>query len=102
MAVASVPFACSERPLFVIVAFTLSGSLLNSVPCRHATLFEQSRAVLGAPATQPAGRDAVLVLALVAFLAVAALEILALATPGKRASRVTPASAPQAAFPVAG
>jgi Mn2+/Fe2+ NRAMP family transporter len=78
MAVASVPFAFTDRPLFVIVAFTVIGSLF--IPFLAATLlYLNNRVPFPAPlrSNRPA-TNAVLVLVLLAFLAVAALEIAAL------------------------
>jgi Mn2+/Fe2+ NRAMP family transporter len=75
MAAASVPFAFTARPLFVIVAFTVIGSLF--IPFLAATLlWLNNRVPFPAPLrpNRPA-TNAVLVLVLLAFLAVAALEI---------------------------
>jgi Mn2+/Fe2+ NRAMP family transporter len=78
MALVSVPFAFTARPLFVIVAFTVIGSLF--IPFLTGTLlYLNNRVPFPGPLRQnrPA-TNVVLILALVAFLAVAALEIVAL------------------------
>ncbi len=79
MALASVPFAFTARPLFVIVAFTVIGSLF--IPFLTGTLLYLNNRV---PFPQPLQRNrpatnVVLVLALVAFLVVMSMEIVALA-----------------------
>ncbi|MBC7368572.1 MAG: Nramp family divalent metal transporter [Undibacterium sp.] len=81
MALSSVPFAFTQRPLFVIVAFTVIGSLF--IPFVAATLLYLNFRV---PFSDPSRRNrpitnAVLVLVLVAFVAVGALEIAALGKP---------------------
>lgn len=78
MAAAAVPFAFTERPLFVIVAFTVIGSLF--IPFLAATLLYLNHRV---PFSKPLHPNrplttAVLVLVLLAFLAVGILEIAAL------------------------
>ncbi|HSI09420.1 MAG TPA: Nramp family divalent metal transporter [Rariglobus sp.] len=78
MAAASVPFAFTERPLFVIVAFTVIGSLL--IPFLAVTLLYLNNRVRFA---EPLQRNrpltnAVLIVVLLAFLAVAAVEIMTL------------------------
>ncbi|HEX2851999.1 MAG TPA: Nramp family divalent metal transporter [Opitutaceae bacterium] len=78
MASAAVPFAFTERPLFVIVAFTVIGSLF--IPFLAATLlYLNNRVPFPAPLkhNRPL-TNVVLVLMLVAFLALGALEILGL------------------------
>ncbi len=78
MAVSSVPFAFSARPLFVIIGFTIVGSLF--IPFLAATLLYLNNRV-PFPAPMRSNRpltNVVLVLALLAFLAVGALEFLAL------------------------
>lgn len=77
MAVASVPFAFTARPLFVIVTFTVIGSLF--IPFVTGTLlYLNNRVPFPTPLrhNRPA-TNGVLVVALLAFLAVAALEIVA-------------------------
>ena len=78
MAIASVPFAFTERPLFVIVAFTILGSLF--IPFLAATLLYLNNRVPFSKPLRPNRplTNAVLVLVLLLFLAVGALEILAL------------------------
>lgn len=78
MALTSVPFAFTQRPLFVIVAFTVIGSLF--IPFVAATLLYLN---IRAPFPDPWRRNlpvtnAVLVLVLVLFVIVGALEIAAL------------------------
>jgi Mn2+/Fe2+ NRAMP family transporter len=78
MAAASVPFAFTERPLFVIVAFTVIGSLF--IPFLAATLLYLNNRVPFPPPlrhNRPL-TNVVLVFVLLAFLAVAALEIVGL------------------------
>ena len=78
MALASVPFAFTDRPLAVIVAFTVIGSLF--IPFLAATLlYLNHRVPFPKPlrSSRPA-TNAVLVLVLLVFLAVGVLEILAL------------------------
>jgi Mn2+/Fe2+ NRAMP family transporter len=81
MAIASVPFAFTERPLFVIVAFTVVGSLF--IPFLAATLlYLNNRVRFSAPlrSNRPA-TNAVLVLVLLSFLAVSVAEIAAVGEP---------------------
>jgi Mn2+/Fe2+ NRAMP family transporter len=75
MALAAVPFAFTERPLFVIVAFTVIGSLF--IPFLAATLLWLNNRVPFPPplAHNRPLTNAVLVLVLLAFLAVAGVEI---------------------------
>ncbi len=78
MALAAVPFAFTKRPLFVIVAFTVIGSLF--IPFLTGTLLYLNNRV---PFPGPLRHNrpltnAVLVVSLLAFLAVAALELVAL------------------------
>jgi Mn2+/Fe2+ NRAMP family transporter len=75
MAISSVPFAFTERPLFVVVAFTVIGSLF--IPFIAATLlYLNNRGPFPKPvqSNRPL-TNAVLVLVLLAFLAVAVLEV---------------------------
>lgn len=78
MAISSVPFAFTERPLFVIVTFTILGSLF--IPFLAGTLLYLNNCV---PFPEPLRKNrpltnAVLVVVLLTFLAVAGLEIVAL------------------------
>jgi len=78
MALASVPFAFTERPLFVIVAFTVIGSLF--IPFLAATLLYLNNYVPFPKPLRPNRpvTNVVLILVLLAFLAVGGLEIVAL------------------------
>jgi Mn2+/Fe2+ NRAMP family transporter len=75
MAVSALPFAFTERPLLVVVAFTVIGSLF--IPFVAATLLYLNNRV-PFPRAVRSNRpltNAVLVLVLLAFLAVAVLEV---------------------------
>jgi len=80
MALASVPFAFTERPLFVIVAFTVIGSLF--IPFLAATLLYLNNRVPWPSAIRHnhAVTNAVLILVLLLFLIVGGWEISALLT----------------------
>ncbi len=80
MALASVPFAFTERPLFVIVAFTVIGSLF--IPFLAATLLYLNNQVPWPSAIRHnnAVTNVVLILVLLLFLIVGGWEISALLT----------------------
>lgn len=78
MALASVPFAFVNRPLLIVVAFTILGSLF--IPFLAATLLYLNNRVRWSTAV-PHNRivsNAVLVIVLVVFLIIAILEVRAL------------------------
>ena len=78
MALVSVPFAFLDRPLLVVVAFTVLGSLF--IPFLAATLLHLNNRVPW-EASVPhnhAATNVVLVLVLVLFLAIGAMEVVAL------------------------
>lgn len=78
MAVASIPFAFTQRPLFVILAFTILGSLL--IPFLAGTLlYLNNRVPLPAPLrhNKPL-TNVILIVILLVFLSLVVMELLAL------------------------
>ena len=80
MAIASVPFAFTERPLFVILAFTILGSLL--IPFLAGTLLYLNNRV---PFPEPSrhnklSTNIILIVILLIFLILVALEVTAFHT----------------------
>ena len=81
MALVSVPFAFLDRPLLVVIAFTVLGSLF--IPFLAATLLYLDNRIAWAPSVphNHASTNAVLVLILLLFLAIGAIEIIARISP---------------------